>query len=164
MKPFAKLLALTCLAIAPACALQAQTGTMTCTGTSSLTIPITSVYFALTTSLTTSYFTVTAPIAEANLLESSFFFNNSFDSCSFTPTNGTVFGTVQLSSVTGYVDGGQQYASATFSYSVIVMGSAGDKVTMTPPAIPMTEADKRKALADYLVTVPRPSSAATNNK
>jgi hypothetical protein len=147
------------------CALEAQTSlTMTCLGGSTpLTLPITSLYLNLTTSLTTSYFTVTAPFSQLNPMLSNFFFNNSFENCSFSPSNGTSLGTVKISSVSGDVEGSQQYTSVTFSYSVIVIGSTGE-TKIAVPATPLTAEEQRKALADYLATVPKPSLSAISGK
>jgi hypothetical protein len=128
--------------------------TMTCTGGSAvLVLPVYAITADLTTSLATSFFTIYTDTGHTNLLASAFFFNNSYDGCSFSPGLGTSFGSVKLQSVSLAAAGpgvqtpaARAYASATFSYSLISIGP----VSMTATASNATPAEKAKALADHI--------------
>ena len=133
------------------------TTTMTCTasdGGANLVLPVYAITADLTTSLATSFFTVYTDSKLVNQLATDFFFSNKYNNCSFSPSiGGTSFGVVSLQSVSLAATGpgvqtpaARSYASATFGYSLIVIGST----TMAAKPSTATPAENAKALADHI--------------
>ena len=133
------------------------TSTMTCQptgGGAALVLPVYAITADLTSSLTTSLFTIYTDPKFVNLLASDFFFSNKYNSCSFAPSiGGALFGSVSLQSVSLAATGpgvqtasARAYASATFGYGVIVIGTT----SMTAAPSTATATEKAKALADHL--------------